>query len=546
MPLILYRHLLAELLKVFVLTTSVIVVVIAFGSAIRPLAENLLGPGGVAKWIALATVPMLQFAIPFSGGFASTLVLHRFVSDNEITAMACCGLSYRRILAPVMTLGLILCVLMAWLVNFAVPRFWEELKEVGTQDATAVFAAAVDRGESLTVGRLTIYADELRESPVPAGGGLEKRMVLLGVAAIERDSQGNPETEFAAESATVDLYRRGRQSWLKLAMSNATVFRAGEGTVVVLPRATPDAVLLDRGFVRGPKFLPLPELLELRRTLDRQTDQFDERDGVELLLAKLDGWRCLHEKSGSGRVILVDEPNRREYVVEEAAVDQSGLSPRGSARITVTEYERGVASRRAVTDRVDLYFDDALPPGHPPRFDMALRDPLVTDLRSREPVRARWPQRIIGIEVRGCPGRDWSTLGNEDAATLASEIPDETPGPTADLQRLGREQAERLREAVNGLRDEVDSHLMQRAAQSISAPLLLVLGAILAMWRRQSLPLAIYLLSFIPAVANILMLASGQQLIRGGSVVAGLAIMWSGTLILLVFAVIGYRRLARN
>jgi len=546
MPFILHRHLLSELLKVFVLTTSVIVVVIAFGSAIRPLAENLLGPGGVAKWIVLATVPMLQFAIPFSGGFAATLVLHRFVTDNEITAMACCGLSYRRMLMPVVVLGAILCVVMIWLVNFAVPRFWESLKEVGTQDATAVFSAAVERGESLTVGKLTIYADDIREAPLPPEMPLERRMILLGVAAIERDSEGRPVTEFTSESATVDLYRRGRQRWMKLAMSNATVFRAKEGTVVMVPRAMPDAVLLDRGFVRGPKFLPLPELLELRGTLDEQTDRFEARAGVELLLAKVDGWRCLHDKAESGRAVFVDEPNRREYVVEGGKVSDFGISPRSDSPITVTEYERGVASRRAVTERVELYFDDQLPPGNPPRFDLALREPQVVDLRSREPVRARWPQRLVGIEVRSCPGRDWSTMGNEDAALMAEQIPADTPGPAQDLQRLGRQEAQGLREAVAGLRNEVDSHLMQRLAQSISAPLLLLLGAILAMWRRQSLPLAIYLLSFLPAVANILMVASGQQLIRGGNVAAGLAVMWSGTLMLLVFAIVGYRRLARN
>ncbi len=546
MPFILYRHLLAELLKVFLLTTAVIVVVIAFGSAIRPLAENLLGPGGVAKWILLATVPMLQFAVPFSGGFAATLVFHRFVTDNEITAMATCGLSYRRILVPVVTLGMVLLVVMTLLVNFAVPRFWEALKEVGTQDATAVFAAAVDRGESLTAGRLTLFADGIREEEVPPGVGLERRMVLVGVAAIERDPEGHPVTEFTSETATVDLYRRGRQTWMKLAMSNATVFRAAEGTVVVLPRASPDAVLLAAGFERGPKFLPLPELIELRRTIDQQTDPFKERAGVELLLAKVDGWRCLHEKALSGRVVLADEPNRREYVIEDGVVETSGLSRRGPKPITVTEYERGIASRRAVTERVDLFFDDQLAPGSPPRFDMALRDPAVTDLRSREPVKARWPQRIIGIEVRGCPGRDWSTLGNESAAAIADEVPPDAPGPSEDLARMGREEAAKLRGAVNALRNEVDSHLMQRVAQSISAPMLLVLGAILAMWRRNSLPLAIYLLSFIPAIANILMLASGQQLMRGDHVWMGMLVMWSGTLLLLVIAAIGYRELARN
>lgn len=547
MPFILYRHLLIETLKVFLLTTSVIVVVIAFGAAIKPLAQNLLGPGGTAKYIALATVPMLQFAIPFAGGFAATLVFHRFATDNEITAMACCGLSYRRIFVPVAALGVVLLILVFWLVNFAVPHFWTLLKQVLTKDATAVFAASVEQREALQIDKLAVFADELREMPVPAGSGLEKRLVLFGVAAVESDGEGRPVTEFVAESATIDLHRRGPQTWMKLAMSNATVFRAGEGTVAIVPRATPDAVLLDKGFVRGPKFLSLPDLLELRRSIDARGEDFDERAPVELVLAKLDGWTCLSRQlEGTNRAVFVDEANRREYVVEGGFVRESGISRREEAPIVVTEYERGVASRRATTDRVDLFFDDGISPGSAPRFDLSVDAPKVEDLRTHEPVRARWPHRLIGVEVRGCPGRDWASLGNEDAATIVSEIPADAPGPAADLARQGATAGGELREAVQSLEDRIHAQLLQRMLQAVSAPLLLILGAILATWRRQSLPLSIYLLSFIPAVANILLLASGQQLMQNGRVTTGLAMMLAGTIVLAVLAVEGYRRLAKN
>lgn len=548
MPLILYRHLLAELLKVFLLTTTVIVVVIAFGSAIKPLAENLLGPGGTAKYIALATVPMLQFAIPFAGGFAATIVFHRFATDNEIVAMACCGLSYRKIFVPVAALGVVLLLVVFWLVNFAVPHFWTLLKQIITRDATAVLAASVERGEAISPdGRLSIFADEMRLVPVPPTSGLEKRLILYGVAAIESDGKRQPVTEFTAESATVDVYRRGRQTWMKLAMSNATVFRASEGTVAILPRALPDAVLIDRGFVRTPKYLALPELLEMRRTIDARGEDFDARAPVELLLSKLDGWECLSRQlSGGGRVTFVDEANRREYIVEGGLVKGSGLSAREGGTMTVTEYERGVATRRAEAGRIDLYFDDALPPGAPPRFDVAVSQPQVVDLRSAEALRTRWPQRLVGLEVRGCPGRDWSALGNVDAAALVSEVHADAAGPAADLAQQGVAVAADLRKAVRRVEDDILSQLWQRSLQALSAPMLLMLGAILATWRRQSLPLAIYLLSFVPAIANILLLASGQQLMRGGSIVLGLGMMLAGTAVLALVGALCYRRLARN
>ena len=39
----------AELLRVLLFTTTVIVVVIAFGAAIKPLADSSLGSGSVVK-----------------------------------------------------------------------------------------------------------------------------------------------------------------------------------------------------------------------------------------------------------------------------------------------------------------------------------------------------------------------------------------------------------------------------------------------------------------------------------------------------------------
>ena len=66
MPFMLFRYILRDLIRVVTLTTVVLVSVIAFGAAIRPLAEDqILGPGQIAVYIMLAIVPMLQFALPF-------------------------------------------------------------------------------------------------------------------------------------------------------------------------------------------------------------------------------------------------------------------------------------------------------------------------------------------------------------------------------------------------------------------------------------------------------------------------------------------------
>ena len=201
MPWILWRHLLTELLKVLLLTASVIVVVVAFGAAIKPLADNSLGPGSVLKYVSLAMVPMLQFALPFAAGFAATIVVHRFAVDNEFVAMAASGIRHRTVMGPVIILGVLLFAAMLWLVNTVVPEFWGRMRDTIAQDAAAVFVAAVERGEALDAGELTIYADAVSVEPAPPDSGATQRLRLSGVAAIQRDRAGRSATAVMSEGA---------------------------------------------------------------------------------------------------------------------------------------------------------------------------------------------------------------------------------------------------------------------------------------------------------------------------------------------------------
>ena len=73
MPLMLYRYILKDLMRVILLTTVVLVTVIAFGAAIRPLADDqFLGPLQIIKYIMLAIVPPLAAPLkPLTPSFIS-------------------------------------------------------------------------------------------------------------------------------------------------------------------------------------------------------------------------------------------------------------------------------------------------------------------------------------------------------------------------------------------------------------------------------------------------------------------------------------------
>ena len=122
----LYRYILIDIIKLLLLSTSVMVVVLGFGAAIKPLGDGLLDASGLFRFLIVMMPAMLQFALPFSTAFAVTLVFNRLSGDNEILAMSAGGMGYGRIVMPVVmlaaVLGVFLFVMASWVLQaFSIP-----------------------------------------------------------------------------------------------------------------------------------------------------------------------------------------------------------------------------------------------------------------------------------------------------------------------------------------------------------------------------------------------------------------------------------------
>ena len=242
MPWLLYRYMLGELLRVMALTTVVLVTVIAFGATIKPLATGLLAPGDVIKYVALAMVPMLQFALPFSGGFASTLVFHRLANDNEVVAMSAAGLSHRRILTPILVLGASLTLVLLLLVHLVIPQFWVLIERTAQRDITRMFESAVANREAFSFGPdIQIFAEDMPDhhrsstfAAVNASGAAAptdaatptKRLLLSQVAVVELDGEGRVERDITGRLAAVDFYDHEGRTFVTVTVKDGYLFDA--------------------------------------------------------------------------------------------------------------------------------------------------------------------------------------------------------------------------------------------------------------------------------------------------------------------------------
>ncbi len=547
----------ADLVRIKLLTATVLVSVIAFGAAIRPIMQNLLGAEDLLQFVTLASVPMLQFALPFAGAFAGTIVYARLAADNEILAMSSAGLCYRRILMPAIGLGLVLFVAMAILLDAGVPRFWTSMQRLITRDVTRLFVGAVERGEALVIDKTQLYADEVAVIPGSADGiGPTSRLALVGVAAIELGPDGRPVTEFTAELATVDVYRENDSAYLKLLFRNATAYNSEEGALVSVPQAEPEAIDLGKGIRLKPKDLDLRGLIRVWRDVEHYHAVAEPRARAIAALGAVDCWSCIAERLESdGAVRLVDANGRRAFKVRNARVEGEKLVARKGATLELVELDRGSAGRRAEVSEAILRPDPRAREGEL-AFELVVSGDraVAQTVDTRGNTNGRWPPRLTSLMPSACAITDRSARSVDELSAEASALAsngamngaDAQVNPILRAQTNAISATNAMNESVRVVRADIVARIVQRINQSLCAPLMLILGAVLAIRLRGSNPLQVYLLAFIPSIVAVLLISGGEQMLRESTSVLGIFIATSGNIGLASMILIAYRQVARN
>lgn len=94
---------------------TVFVVLMFQGNILIALYKNLnlsmVPIKGILQFVLFKTPEFLTLTLPIGAGLASSLALSRIVRESELTAMRAAGTPIRRILFPVLVMGLIVSIL---------------------------------------------------------------------------------------------------------------------------------------------------------------------------------------------------------------------------------------------------------------------------------------------------------------------------------------------------------------------------------------------------------------------------------------------------
>ncbi|MEO0475467.1 MAG: LptF/LptG family permease [Planctomycetota bacterium] len=575
MPWTLYRYILRELLKVLVLTTAVMVVVLSFGAAVGPMTDGLLGPVTLIKFVLYTMPTVLGFALPFAGAFSATVVFHTMTKDNEVLACRAGGMSYSRIFAPVAALGLVLMLVLLLLSNTVVPGFWKSAKSTVEGDVLGVLVSQLNQNRPYKLGGdgLILYADGAVVEDPPEGSSrgkltAEQFIVMSGVAIGQLNNQtGQVVSDTTASTASALLLRdETGKSFLSLLLKDPVFYEAGSDDAQTFGRSgrfeTDQPILLPDPISDEATFFTFRDLMRLKK----RPQDFDRVNEAQLELASALSRQqltnlitdSLDTTEGPGFIALKGGFSGTYYRLSAPVVEATDqglvLRASGDMKVTVDSYDnpelRDNPLRRFEGDRAELV--------------------VSTDQFDREPQARITMQnvRVLGFNDSGAVTnkaeyafsamRYTEQVLGQDPSTMTPEQLSEWTQEASMREAAGVQAARRnLLIRIYELKYMIDAELYNRFATAIATPLLLLLGALLAVRLRDKLPLVVFFWAFILAIITLVMINTGSSMAErvdveavlqgsGGDRLIGVAVLWGGNLILLLLIARLYLRVARN
>ncbi len=547
----LYRYILRELLKIMAVTLAVLITLLSFAAAIRPISDGLLSPTALGRFVFYTAPTMLGFALPFAGAFASTLVFIRMAQDNEVLACSAGGLSYRRILTPVIMLGVVLTLTLLLLSNTIVPRFYRAATSIIKADVISVLVAQLNQRKPFTgIDGYVLYADDAtvyEPSQVPGldqrqtAAQIDKVVELHGVAVGELD-QGLPVRDVTAERAVVWVYHWPGQddSNLSIELERSVSFDpasqdyAQVGQTSVGRLAIPNPLDDEIKFFSGAQLERMHEEPErydrVRGAMDELTTALATERLYQAVTANLDGAVFEGPIPGDRYVFLAPALPRRGEVLTFKGHERNPIVVERFTELSM----QADRHYRADTARISVHtspFSGELV------IDIELENVRVDPGDTRQALlRFRdltWPEPIFSAES--------ATPGYEELRDLATSADYARSEPV----QLARD---KLREEFVLLDRRIRAQRHYRAASATSCALLLALGAVLSIHLCRQLPLVVFFWTFVLAIVTIILVSTGENLTSDARfpAFAGMGLMWAGNVVLALVLGTVYCKVARH
>ncbi len=292
------RYILAELLKVFLMTLTGLTLLIVLVLVGAEASRQGLGVGPILRLIPYILPNALCFAVPATVLFAVCSVYGRISAANEVVALKSLGISPWQVIVPGLMLAAGLSLVAVWLNDIAFSWGHQGLQRVVMQSVEEIAYGVLRTQRTYSTDRFSISVKDvdgkrlIRPTITFAAGGDTPMVTII---AQEARLQSNLD-----------------QNTLSIFLTNGLV-EAGDRVSMVFPdtfeRVIPLTDASRRGLSTSPSHLPMGRVGEAVRQQKQRIQNVEETQAAEAAFALI---------TGDFRGLRTDIWQHREYVLVDA------------------------------------------------------------------------------------------------------------------------------------------------------------------------------------------------------------------------------------
>lgn len=205
------RYLLVQHLAPFAMGFGLIVFILVIDVVLQML-DQVLSKGLVAS-VALQLFVynlswIIALAVPMSVLIAVLMVFGRLAADNELLALKAAGISFTRVVMPVVVAALVLSLVMIWFNDSVLPDANHRARELASNLKRAKAALVLKQKEGVFLRDLGPYHLLIRQVN-------EETNLLSGLTLYDTGNPGPP-TTLRADSGRIEIFDDGRYMRLTL------------------------------------------------------------------------------------------------------------------------------------------------------------------------------------------------------------------------------------------------------------------------------------------------------------------------------------------
>ncbi|MCE5185805.1 MAG: LptF/LptG family permease [Planctomycetaceae bacterium] len=537
MIIILHRYVFRELFRVFVLATVALTLMLSVGLLVPTIQEYGVSPGQILHLLGYFMPITLTFVLPMSALFSASLIYGRLAADRELDACRASGISMRTLLYPGLMLAILVAVANLALSFHVAPAFiYRSEKSVKANAEQILFRNIQKKGfYALPGSRYRLYADR----------AIPDKNLLEGVVIVDaRDDKRQTPQLITTDRAKVLITTHGTYHDASIMVQNAYQFDEIDpvyiGTMTVRSRFQP--LLSDN--------IKFQKIEQLKRIQANKLNFYPIYDlamqtraqlAIEMLAADIN--RQMQESKDYYQLQDVDQsqvyllsvggcqvdPKRPKRINFTAPIQLLQVDKLRNAMTVKYNSQQGYLSleNEESSLRLGMILENPTWQRQGQSSFIATRR-YVSNIRFPDPLaNAIGTDQLLPLLEKAGASR-FSFLGS----------------PTPLLIDSFRELQRKLIRVDSQILAEIHSRLVL----GLGCVALILMGIALGVGFKGGHVLSAFGASAIPAGLLVVFILSGKELTKNPSVssTTGVAVMWSGLVVLIVLTFWTYRKLLRT